>query len=562
MALGDGIRRDIAKVSRAPCCTSYSNRGIQQRSPMRTISLFVFRLLTIRSRITSTVIAPSLLLGFTLWSLGWIVKVKAAPNPPIAAASGYLYVLNDCSGCSNQIFGFAVDETTGALRRLTNGFPVSTGGNGTDGFSSDLLTVDRKNLRLFAINSGSKTVSAFTIDPVTGALTAMFSPIVVNETGSFTTIAAHPSGLDTLLVIGRIGLNNTGGFLASFRIKATEAIPVSPPQSTREARPLYSVFRQDGSFVYVYTGGAGTVSKFAAFHMNASGALSTLNDTVFDSVTENPRGYAIDAGGRLFMANRFFQQQQLRVFTTSNGIPKLFSNTTVNTPLREVGRGVLHPNGKFYLVSDSSINVDLVVVYKFNSASSTTPFTLVPGSPFHSGGTAVKLLAFNKAGKYLFAGNQDTHNLTTFRIDSVTGVLTKQATQASNTLGGSGSLNGIVYFACIPTPPFVTTTKIIAPAVTRKIISIGETAPVTIKVSSTCGTPSGNVTLTVEGPTPLDFRTLKKDLSGGSATFDLVMPRVGVRFLRATFTGSGSFASSKAKGILVVKHEAPPVAKP
>src|SRR4026209_2286226 len=126
---------------------------------MRTISPFVSSLVTIRSRITATVIALSLLSGFAPWGLGRYVKVKAAPNPPLAAANGYLYVLNECSRCPNQIFGFAVSEGTGALTLLPN-FPVSSGGNGLSNDRGELLATDRDNLRLFAVNDDTNTVSA------------------------------------------------------------------------------------------------------------------------------------------------------------------------------------------------------------------------------------------------------------------------------------------------------------------------------------------------------------------------------------------------------------------
>ena len=96
-------------------------------------------------------------------------------------ALGFLYVLNDCNLCPNQIFGFAVDETTGALTPLTNAFPVLTGGNGTNNSRGELLAIDRNNLRLFAINDSSNTVSVFAIDPATGGLTRMFEKLLIGE---------------------------------------------------------------------------------------------------------------------------------------------------------------------------------------------------------------------------------------------------------------------------------------------------------------------------------------------------------------------------------------------
>jgi len=49
---------------------------------------------------------------------------------PMGARAGFLYVLNEVSGAPNQIYGFNVNESTGALTPLA-GFPISSGGNGS-----------------------------------------------------------------------------------------------------------------------------------------------------------------------------------------------------------------------------------------------------------------------------------------------------------------------------------------------------------------------------------------------------------------------------------------------
>jgi 6-phosphogluconolactonase (cycloisomerase 2 family) len=96
------------------------------------------------------------------------------------ARAGYLYALND-SPAGNTVYGFSVDETNGFLVPLP-GSPLATGGTG----SSDLfyfdehLTIDRLNNRLYVVNDGSNTVSAYSINPANGALTPLpFSPIAL-----------------------------------------------------------------------------------------------------------------------------------------------------------------------------------------------------------------------------------------------------------------------------------------------------------------------------------------------------------------------------------------------
>ena len=105
----------------------------------------------------------------------------------------FIYTLNDRTS-GNNIYGYRSDSSTGDLTALA-GFPVATGGNGSGLANSRQITIDSANRRLYVINDGSDTVSAYSINPTTGALTALqFSPISLG-TGSWSNIAVHPAGL-------------------------------------------------------------------------------------------------------------------------------------------------------------------------------------------------------------------------------------------------------------------------------------------------------------------------------------------------------------------------------
>src|SRR5215211_5075346 len=254
-------------------------------------------LVTICSRIAATFISVVLLAGLAVCGVVRSVELYGPVAPLMSSDSGYLYVLNNCAGCANQIFGFRVDETTGALTALIGvGFPVSTGGNGkSNSLTAELLSIDRKNLRLFAINDGSNSISAFTIDPATGALTELISPIdlpvapIQPAAPHWSTTAAYPSGSDSLLLIGDIGQTVAGGRLASYKITATTATAaVGSPFSTGLANPLSTAFSQDGAFVYT---GGGASSKIAAFRrIDAEGGLEALSGSAFESGNLNPAG--------------------------------------------------------------------------------------------------------------------------------------------------------------------------------------------------------------------------------------------------------------------------------
>jgi 6-phosphogluconolactonase len=356
-----------------------------------------------------------------------------------AAGGGYLYALRNVNAAQNQIFGFQVNEVTGALTALP-GFPVDTGGNGSPSTASEQLVYDPANVRLFALNEGSNTVSAYSVNLTTGVLTALpYSPFNLGS-GTWKCLAVHPGG--SPLVAGDSG----GNFMASFNLTAGSATQAAgSPFTTGTGAPSSCAFSRDGQ--YVYTGG-NVGASFAGFSVNAgTGTLTALTGSPFNSGALDPTAYVTDSAGRLFLAN--LALNQVRVFTTSAGLPSPVLTNPFASGLTQAIHGVLHPAG-YYLVADRIGN--RVGVYRIDGSGPSTTLTAVVGSPFAAGGTLTDVLALNQSGAYLFAANGTSRNITTFKVNAGTGALTLPVTQAVNTLGAIGIINGLAYVGQ-PQPP-------------------------------------------------------------------------------------------------------------
>lgn len=346
--------------------------------------------------------------------------------------AGYLYLLNDIE-TGSRVFGFQVNELTGALTPLT-GFPVNAQNGGINSIVSERMIVDPVNKRLYVVNDSSETVSAFSIDPATGALTAMpFSPISLG-TGVWNTIAVHPSGSPLL-----IANNATNGLVHSFVITSTTATAAAgSPFTVGGAAGFSSEFSVDGNYYYV---GGNIGNAVAGYSVTAgTGVLTPLTGSPF--VTGTAAGalaYAADSAGRFFTVN---STNELRIFTSASGVLTGVTGNPFASGLTQRRSGTMHPNG-FYVVAGNSGNN--VGVFQISGSGASTTAAAVTGSPFATGGTTANVLALNQAGTFLFVGNRISRNVTTFAFDPATGILSGQTVQTSNTLGTTGAINGIGY---------------------------------------------------------------------------------------------------------------------
>lgn len=350
------------------------------------------------------------------------------------AQAGFLYVLND-DPAGSRIYGFNVNETTGALTALT-GFPVITGGTGAAGAVSERMAIDHINNRVYVINDGSDTVSAYSINTTTGALTALpFSPLAIG-TGTWNSIAVHPSGSPLI-----IGNGTTGGGAASFNITATTATAAAgSPFLLGAATAFSNTFSRDGNYYYV---GGNTGNTIAGFSVNpTTGVLTALTGSPFDTGGANPVAHAVDNAGRLYVFNA--TPLGPRVFTTSSGIPTAVTgNPFPAGGLTQRRFSLVHPNGNFLIVAGNTGNN--VGVFQIAGSGAGTTLTSVIGSPFATSGTTANVIALNQAGTFLFTANRLSRNLTTFSVNTTTGQLTSLVVQPSNTLGTAGFLNGMAY---------------------------------------------------------------------------------------------------------------------
>jgi len=353
------------------------------------------------------------------------------------AFAGFLYALNDSNSQTTvgALYGFSVNETTGSLTALP-GFPVSTGGAGWPGNPNGLLAFDPVNSRLYALSPGSNTISAYSINLLTGDLTVLpFSPISLPLASTWSCLAVHPSG--SPLIAGNI---NAGMQLASYAITATTATPASgSPYNGGGIGAVSCAFSRDGN--YLYAGGSGGTDIAGYSVDSAAGMLTALRGSPFNSGSSAPGAYATDNQGRLFTA--MYYTNELRAFTTSSGIPSAVSGNPfpIGLGLSNPLYGIRHPAG-FYLIVGPTNSVG---VYKISGTGAATTLSGVSGNPFPTGGGFSDILALTSSGSFLYTANATSRNITAFSVNTSTGALAGNGMQPVDTLGTSGTIKGLAY---------------------------------------------------------------------------------------------------------------------
>ncbi|HEX8250380.1 MAG TPA: carboxypeptidase regulatory-like domain-containing protein [Pyrinomonadaceae bacterium] len=338
------------------------------------------------------------------------------------ARAGFLYVYNQTG---NSIYGYSVNERTGALR-LLGGFPVVASGTGSNSsFKTDLLNIDPVNNRLYVISDGSDRVNAYSINPATGALAALpFSPIQL-PAGVYNSVQLNPSG--SLLAVNELQ-NSTTRIYAITQTSAT--LSQTLPFNVSNEIASNTVFSRDGNYFYQIAGGG---TFFRGFNVNqTTGFVTEMFGSPF---SPSPGAGALtDSQGRIFGFFGSASPPIGRVFTTNQGVPAFVHQSPIAN--QTIITTVLHPNERFIAAVSGG---DRVFSVRINGTGGGTTLMLVADST--TGGSNVRALVFNQAGNFVFGGG---NRISTFNFFRDTGGITLNNVQPQDT-NGFGNVPGLAY---------------------------------------------------------------------------------------------------------------------
>lgn len=281
-------------------------------------------------------------------------------------------------GGANTIAAYAMKVGSAAIN-LGGGLVV--GGTGTlgvpganvgTGVNPNGMAITPNGSFLYVANQGGGTISGYTINQATGALTAIAgsnpSPFPTGTTP--VRLAIHPNG--KFIYCANAGTNDISVFNIN---QSTGALVQNGPTIPVGANPQGIVIDPSGAFLYTANNGADTISAFTI-----NGTLGTLTAVA---------GSPFNNGG-------------------ANGANAL----------------AIDPAGKFLFVSNNTTNG----VSAYTITAGTGVLAAVAGSPFASGGTGPVDVQVEPAGAFVYLVNGGTNDISCFSLAAATGVLTLQST--------------------------------------------------------------------------------------------------------------------------------------
>jgi 6-phosphogluconolactonase len=352
--------------------------------------------------------------------------VAAAPAAPAVVQETlerlWVYV-GTYTGKSKGIYLGKLDLQTGELSLIGVAAPST---------NPSFLALHPSHAFLYAVNEvdnvpgfKSGTVSAFAVDPQTGALTFLnqqgsrgTSPthLAVDPSGKNVLVANYNSGSVAVLPIGADGhLSAATGFAQHHGSSVNKSRQAGPHAHCVAVSPdnrfaFVADLGLDEVVIYQFDPVQGTITP------NAPPAAAVPPGSGSRHLAFHPDGHTAYVINELLSTITAFGYDPatgaLQPLQTISTLPAGYKKTNATAEVR------VHPSGKF--LYGSNRGHDSIAIFSIDPA--TGLLTLVGHQP--TGGKTPRSFSIDPTGTYLLAANQDSDTVTVFRIDPQTGLLT------------------------------------------------------------------------------------------------------------------------------------------
>lgn len=345
-------------------------------------------------------------------SLASLLLFRQIPRPR------FLFVSNNQVA---SLSAFTVDDRTGALSQIS-GSPFAVGP--AAGVFPSLPVVDASGSYVYIASYSGGTVLGFSLNRAAGTITAVSGSPFSGFNQPF------PPAFDSRTRFLFVSENNAGGFVKAHRIGSSGQLTQyqSVSGGTQPSYPIVDAFDR-----FVFVGDYfGTNAAYPYKIDQTNGGLTAGSTGAYNSTSSLP---AIEPSGRvLLMQNTAGGVNgallvSMSIDQTTGGLTAVDQDsgtagvqavglpaTTPNPPAP-----VVTPDGRFVYVSLTQNNNRGVAGYSLNAA--TGILTPLPGSPYPTSGDEVKRPALHPNGRFLYVTNETSSTIDVFEINAATGAL-------------------------------------------------------------------------------------------------------------------------------------------
>ena len=282
----------------------------------------------------------------------------AGPTSVAASPSGKsLYVVNRFTA-PGTVWTYSIHPTSGALQWVGS---VAAGSGPTH------VAVDASERFVYVVNHSEDTVSGYTIDASSGALTPMAgSPFSTGTSTGPQSIALDPKGRFAYVT------NEASGSLTVFTVNATTGALSTAGTVAAGSNPYGIGVHPSGKYVYVTNRSSDTVS---AFRINDSTGLLTAIGNY--STGMSPLALTLEPSGRyLYVVNAESGTGSVSIFTINDATGTLSAQGTATASANPLFI-LADPSGQYVYVLNSGNNS----VSSFRIEAGTGALTELAGSP-------------------------------------------------------------------------------------------------------------------------------------------------------------------------------------
>jgi 6-phosphogluconolactonase (cycloisomerase 2 family) len=321
----------------------------------------------------------------------------------------YVFVANPNDGTAGSVAAFSINPATGALTAVA-GSPFTPGGIAPAG-----LAINPSGPYLYSADSGSAQVETWTILP-SGVLAEDSTASTGGVNNHPYSVVFDPAGF---VYVG--SNDNPNGTVEGFTPVANGLVVQGTSPYTSGNVPYSLALDPTDSFLYAPNVNDGAVAEYTI----TAGALS--NPPNYDGALTNPYAVAVyPAGGFLYITDNTADVVQEYSYSPTTGLltAGLLAGDQLATGTTPQGIAI-DPSGKFLYVSNSGDGT--VSAYTINA---TTGALTSIGAAYVSTTTNIPsvtptALAVDPSSQYLYVANGDDGTITVFAINATTGALTQ-----------------------------------------------------------------------------------------------------------------------------------------